>query len=104
MFNRNWPVNELYPIFSILLLRFYSGLSGRVRKVYFFSLCVVLLLSSGFTASTLVWLSNFLKYLVFHIFISLSTVFICRFSWILCLFIYKGAFRMDWRIKCEIVL
>jgi hypothetical protein len=31
--------------------------------VYLFSLCVVSLLSSGFTASALVWFSNFLKYL-----------------------------------------
>jgi hypothetical protein len=35
----------------ILVFGFYSGLSGRVRAVYLFSLCVVLLLSSRFTAS-----------------------------------------------------
>jgi hypothetical protein len=50
----------------ILVLGFYSGLSGRVRTVYLFSLCVVLLLSSRFTANALVWFCNFLKYLVFH--------------------------------------
>jgi hypothetical protein len=44
--------------------------------VYLFSLHVVSLLSSRFTASALVWGSHFLKYLVFHFFISLSTVFI----------------------------
>jgi hypothetical protein len=46
-------------IILILVLRFYSGLSGRVKTVYLFSLCVVLLLSSIFTDSALVWLSNF---------------------------------------------
>jgi hypothetical protein len=34
--------------------------------VYIFSLCVVLLLSSRFNTSALVWFFNFLKYLVFH--------------------------------------
>jgi hypothetical protein len=53
-------------IILILVLGFYSGLSGRVRSVYRFSLCVVSLLSSGFTASTFIWFSNFLKYLVFR--------------------------------------
>jgi hypothetical protein len=53
-------------IIVILVLRFYSGLSGRVRTVYLFSLCVVSLLSGRFTASALVRFSNFLKYLVFH--------------------------------------
>jgi hypothetical protein len=48
----------------IFVLGFYSGLSGRVRTVYFFSLCVVSLLSSRFTDTALVWFSNFLKYLV----------------------------------------
>jgi hypothetical protein len=61
-------------IILILVLGFYSGLSGRVRTVYLFSLCVVLLLCSRFTASALVWFPNFLKYLVFHFFTSLSTV------------------------------
>jgi hypothetical protein len=70
-------------IILILALGFYSGMSGRVRTVYLFSLCVVSLLSSRFTASALVRFSNFLKYLVFHYFISLSTVFICRSSLIL---------------------
>jgi hypothetical protein len=55
-------------IILILVLGFYSGLSGRVRvrTVYLFSLCVVSLLSSRFTASALVWFYNFLKYLVFR--------------------------------------
>jgi hypothetical protein len=66
--------------------------------VYLFSLYVVLLLSSRFTASALVWFSVFLKYLVFHFFTSLSTVLICRSSWILWLFMYQGVFRMDWRV------
>jgi hypothetical protein len=67
-------------IILILVLGFYSGLSGRVRTAYLLSLCVVSLLSSRFTASALVWFSNFLKYLVSYFFISLSTVFICRSS------------------------
>jgi hypothetical protein len=53
-------------IILILVLGFYSGLTGRVRTVYLFSLCVVSLLSTGFTASALVWFSNFLKYLVIN--------------------------------------
>jgi hypothetical protein len=53
-------------IILILVLGFYSCLSGRVRTVYLFSLCVVSVLSSRFTASALVWFSNFLKYFVFH--------------------------------------
>jgi hypothetical protein len=57
-------------IILILVLGFYSGLSGGVRTLYHFSLCVVSLFSSRFTASALVWFSNFLKYLVFHFFIS----------------------------------
>jgi hypothetical protein len=84
-------------IILIPVLGFYSGLSGRVRTVYLFSLRAVSLLSSRFTASALVSFSNFLKYLVFHVFISLSTVFICRSSWILRLFMYEresaGGFR-----------
>jgi hypothetical protein len=60
-------------IILIIVLWFYSGLSGRVRMVYLFSLCVVSLLSSRFTACAFVWFSNFLKYLVFHFFISLNT-------------------------------
>jgi hypothetical protein len=47
-------------IILILVLGFYSGLSGKVRTVYLFSLCVVSLLSSRFTSSALVWFSNFL--------------------------------------------
>jgi hypothetical protein len=46
-------------IILILVLRFYSGLSGRVRTVYLFSLCAVSLLSSRFTATALVWFSIF---------------------------------------------
>jgi hypothetical protein len=42
----------------ILVLGFYSGLSGKVTTVYLFSPCVVSLLSSRFTASALVWFSN----------------------------------------------
>jgi hypothetical protein len=45
-------------IILMLVLRCYSGLSGRVRTVHLFSLCVVSLLSSWFTASALVWFSN----------------------------------------------
>jgi hypothetical protein len=41
----------------------YSGLSGRVRTVYLFSLRVVSILSSRFTASALMCVSDFLKYL-----------------------------------------
>jgi hypothetical protein len=81
----------------ILVLWFYSGLSGRVRTLYVFSLYVVSLLFGRFTASALVWFSNFLKYLVSHFPVSLSTVFIYRSSWILCLFMYRSAFRMDRR-------
>jgi hypothetical protein len=44
-----------------------SGLSGRDRTVYLFSLRVVSLLSGRFTASASVRFSNFLKYLVFHL-------------------------------------
>jgi hypothetical protein len=56
---------------------FYSGLSGRVRTVYLFSLCVVSLLSTRFTASAFAWFSNFLKYLVFHF---LSHRALCSFA------------------------
>jgi hypothetical protein len=66
--------------------------------VYLFSLCVVSLLSSRSTASALVWFSNFLKYLVFHIFISLSTVFIYRSSLILWLFMYQGAPNINYYV------
>jgi hypothetical protein len=44
-------------IILILVLGFYSGLSCRVRAVYSFSLCIVMLLSSRFTAIALVWFS-----------------------------------------------
>jgi hypothetical protein len=46
----------------ILVLGVCSGLSGRVRIVYLFSLCIVSLLPSRVTVSVLVWFSNFLKY------------------------------------------
>jgi hypothetical protein len=62
-------------IILIFVLEFYSGLFGSVRLVYLFSLCVVSLLSSRFTASALVWYSNFLKYLVLHLFISQNQLF-----------------------------
>jgi hypothetical protein len=48
-------------IVLILVLGFYSGLSGRVRTVYLFSLRVVSQLSSRFTASAFVWFSDFFK-------------------------------------------
>jgi hypothetical protein len=73
-------------IILVLVLRIYLGLSGRVRTVYLFSLCIVLLLCGRFTVSALVWFSNFLKYLMFYFYISLSTVFIGRSSWILWFF------------------
>jgi hypothetical protein len=82
----------------MLVLGFYSGLSGRVRTVYLFSLCLVSLLSSRFTASALVLFPNFLKYLVFHFFISLSTVFIYRSSRNMWLFMYQGTFGLDRRV------
>jgi hypothetical protein len=85
-------------IILMLVLGFYSGLSGRVRMVYLFSLCVVSLLSSRFTASALVRFSDFLKYLVFHFLISPSTVFIYRSSWTLGFLTYQGAFGMDRRV------
>jgi hypothetical protein len=53
-------VNVHLGFILILVLGFYSGLSGRVRTVYLFGLCVVLLLSSRFTASALVWFSDYL--------------------------------------------
>jgi hypothetical protein len=65
--------------------------------VYLLCLCAVSLLSSRFTASALVWFYNFLKYGI-PLFISLSTVFIRRSPWILCLFIYQGTFKLDRRI------
>jgi hypothetical protein len=85
-------------IILILVLRFYSGLSGRDRTVYLFSVCVVSRLSCRFTSSALLRFSNFLKYLIFHFFISLSTVFIWGSPWILWLFTCTGACRMDQRV------
>jgi hypothetical protein len=57
----------LIPVFG-----FYSGLSGRIRTVYAFSLCVASLLFSRFTASAfvcgfLIFLSLILFMLVSHI-------------------------------------
>jgi hypothetical protein len=101
-------------IIVILVLGFYSDLFGRVRTVYLLSHCVVSLLSSRFTSSALVWFSNFPKYLVFHFFISLNTVFICdlhgssgclytkmRSEWIGESWIYSaGGFRCwNWRLS-----
>jgi hypothetical protein len=63
----------------MLVLGFYSGLLLELGRLPFI-LCVVSLLSSRITASALVWFSNYLKYLVSHFFISLSTMFICRSS------------------------
>jgi hypothetical protein len=60
----NVPVREVLASKSIILifvLGFYSGLSGRTMTEYLFSLYVVLLLSSRFTASAFVWVSNFRK-------------------------------------------
>jgi hypothetical protein len=65
--NSNTFISVHLGIILILILGFYSGLSGRVRTLYLFNLCIVSLLSSRFTASALLWLSNFLKYLVFHV-------------------------------------
>jgi hypothetical protein len=53
-------------IILILTLEFYSGLSGRVRTVYLFSLCVVSLLSSRFTASAFVWFCICYSTFLFH--------------------------------------
>jgi hypothetical protein len=76
MFNKYWFINELYPvalliglylflvhlcIILILVSGVYIGLSGRVRTVYLFSLCVVSLLSSRFNDSALVWIYIFLS-------------------------------------------
>jgi hypothetical protein len=48
-------------IILILVLGFHSAVSGRVRTVYLFSWHVVSVLSNRFTASSLVWLTNYLK-------------------------------------------
>jgi hypothetical protein len=52
----------------ILVLRFYSGLSGSFRTLYLFSLCVVSLLSSRFTACIYV-------YIIYSVVLSFSYVF-----------------------------
>jgi hypothetical protein len=64
----NIPVHSFVHlgITLILVLGHYSGLSGRHRAMYFFSLGVFSLLSSMFTASVLVWFSNFRKCFVFN--------------------------------------
>jgi hypothetical protein len=49
-------------------------------------------------ANALLWFSKFVKYLVFHFFVSLRTMIICRSSCILWLFIYQDACRMDRRV------
>jgi hypothetical protein len=50
-----WPNSYTFfvhlGIILMLVLGFYSGLFGRVRTVYHFSLCAVSLLSNKFTAS-----------------------------------------------------
>jgi hypothetical protein len=60
------PYGPPRPVTGISLLTFYWRFTQvclvRVRMMYLFCPCIVL--SSGFTASALVWFSNFLKYLV----------------------------------------
>jgi hypothetical protein len=51
-------------VILIFVLGVYPGLCGRVKTMYLLILYVVSLLSSRFTARTLLWYSNFLKYLV----------------------------------------
>jgi hypothetical protein len=97
------PSDVTHIHFCSLRYHFNSCIGGctQVRPVELgrcmVSVCVVSILSSRLTASALVWFSYFLKYLVFHFFISLSTVFIWGSSLILWLFMYRGAFRMDRR-------
>jgi hypothetical protein len=78
----NGVTHVLVPLGIILILvsGFYSGLSGRVRTVSLFSLCILSLLSSRFTASALVWCSSYPKDLALRFFISMSIVFIYRSS------------------------
>jgi hypothetical protein len=59
-----WRSSYTLSFFLNLVLGFYSGLSGRVRTVYLFSLCAVSLLPNRFTAISLVLFSNLLKCLV----------------------------------------
>jgi hypothetical protein len=59
-------------IILIFVVKFYSGLSGRVRTVYLFSLRVVSLLSGRCTASAFVWFSNFV--FVFFSFLVATTL------------------------------
>jgi hypothetical protein len=86
---------EYLSIILIFVLGVYTGLPGRVRAEYLFSLCVISLLSSRFNASALVWFSNFLKYLVFHIFYFTEHCVHWRSSWILWLFMYQGGPRNE---------
>jgi hypothetical protein len=79
----------------MFVLWFYTGMSSRVRTVYLFSVCVISLFCSRSIVSALLWFSNLLKYLVSHFFISLSSVFVYRSSWIMWLCMYQGAFGMD---------
>jgi hypothetical protein len=74
-------------IIVILVLGFDSGLSSGVRTVYLFSLRVVSLLSSRFTATALVWFSSvfgiplfyFMEHCVhMHIFINSVIVYVLR--------------------------
>jgi hypothetical protein len=66
-----------------------------------FNSCVVLLLSCKFNVSVGGWFSNFLKYLIVQFYNSLSPAFICSSPWILWLFMYQGAYRMDWNLLLE---
>jgi hypothetical protein len=50
----------LFFFFCSLMYHCNSSIGVLLRSVYLFSLCVVLLLSSQFTASALVWIYNFL--------------------------------------------
>jgi hypothetical protein len=66
-----WRISYTSLLFTYLSLSclywwFYSSLSGRVKTEYPFSLCLVSLLSSRFTASALMWFPNLLKYLALH--------------------------------------
>jgi hypothetical protein len=74
----SWHVTGIALHFT-LSLGFYSGLPGRIRTVFLFSLCSICsLLSSRFTASALVWF--------FLIFLSVwYSTFL--FHWALCSFV-----------------
>jgi hypothetical protein len=72
----------------------YSGLSGRVKTVYLFSTYAATLLTNRFNTSALVWFFNFLKCLVFNLFISLRTVFNLRHHESCCCLCTK--MRFEW--------